>query len=94
VHERCFTITGFRLGQRVDHQACDELVATMRRRVPMGPVIAVLDHEIFLRQSLKHRHDRGVGQIAVSRKCLMDLAHRLGFALGPKVVHHRAFEFP
>ena len=41
-------------------------------------LIAVLDNEVLFGEPLQHRHDCGVGQIALSRECLVDLAHRLG----------------
>jgi hypothetical protein len=60
----------------------------------MGAVVTVLNDQVLLRQPLKHGHDRRVGQVAASRQCLVDLAHGLGFAGGPEVVNHGAFQLP
>ncbi len=95
VHQRGLPAARVRsLVQRVDHQPGDQFVAAMRGRVPVSTVVAVLDDQVLLRQPLQHGHDRGVGQVAVGRECLVDLPHGLGLPRGPQVVHHRAFEFP
>lgn len=92
VHKRCLTATGFPcLVESVDHQACDQFVAAVRRRVPVGAVVAVLHNEVLFGQPLEHGHDRGVGEIAFSRERFMYLAHGLGLARPPQVIHHRAF---
>ena len=95
VHQRGFPAAGVRgLVERVDHQPGDQLIAAVHGRVAVGAVVAVLHDEVLLRQPLQHGHDRGVGQVAAGRQCLVDLAHGLGVAGGPEVVHHSAFQFP
>ena len=95
MHQRGLAATGVRgLVERVDHQAGDELVAAVGGGVAVGTVVAVLDDEVLLRQPLQHGHDRRVGQVAPRRQRLVHLAHGLGFAHGPQVVHHLAFELP
>jgi hypothetical protein len=92
VHKRRLPATGFPcLVESVDHQACDQLVAPVRRCVPVGAVVAVLHNEVLFGEPLEHGHDRGVGEIAFSRKRFMYLADRLRLARSPQVIHHRAF---
>jgi len=92
VHKRCLPATGFPcLVESVDHQACDQLVAAVRRRVPVCAVVAVLHNEVLLGEPLEHGHDRGVGEIALRRKRFMYLANGLRLARPPQVIHHRAF---
>ena len=52
------------LVERVDHQAGDQFVAAVRGRVPVRTIVAMLNDEVLLRQPLKHRHDRRVGEVA------------------------------
>ena len=95
MHECGFPAARVRgLVERIDHQPGDQFVAAMRRRVPVCTIVAMLDHEVLLRQPLKHGHDRGVRQVALGRQCLVYLAHGLGLALGPQVVHHSALQIP
>ena len=86
VHERGLPATRVRgLVERIDHQPGDQLVAAVRRRVAVGAIVAMLDHEVLLRQPLQHGHDRGVGQVA-----LRPTAPRVpGARFGARATDHR-----
>ena len=60
----------------------------------MGPIVAVLDDQILLRQPLQNGHDRGVGEVALGSECFVYLAHGLGLVRRPQVVHHGPLQLP
>ena len=83
-----------RLGQRVDHQACNEFIAAVQRDVSVRAIVSLLNDELFLGEPLENGHDSRVRELTMGGERLVDLPHRLWFRGIPQMIHHCTLEFP
>ena len=93
MHQRRPAVSGVSgLIECLHHQPGNQFVAAPDRCVAVCTVIANLRHQVLLGQPLQHRHHGGVGQVAVGRKPVVNLAHGEGFWTRPQDAHDRVFK--